>query len=154
MYEMTAAHKTLPFGTWVMVTNLDNGRTVAVRINDRGPFVGQRIIDLSYAAASTIDMVGRGVVPVRLDILDGLATADPLPNPRYFVQVGSFISASNARDLERRLRPKYQDVVVSSYVTASRTYFRVRVKAKDREASLRIAQLLSEDGYNVILFEE
>jgi rare lipoprotein A len=154
MYEMTAAHKTLPFGTWVMVTNLDNGQTVAVRINDRGPFVGQRIIDLSYAAASMIDMVGRGVVPVRLDILDGLATADPPPYPQYFVQVGSFISENNARDLERRLRPKYQDVMVSSYVTASRTYFRVRVKAKDREASLRIAQLLSEDGYNVILFEE
>jgi rare lipoprotein A (peptidoglycan hydrolase) len=66
MFEMTAAHKTLPFGTRLMVTNLNNGKTVAVRINDRGPFVGERIIDLSYAAASMIDMVGVGVGPRRL----------------------------------------------------------------------------------------
>jgi len=154
MYYMTAAHKTLPFGTWVMVTNLNNGRTVAVRINDRGPFVGERIIDLSYAAASVIDMVGPGVVPVKLDILKDLAAPGPLSNPRYCVQVGSFVSEDNARDLERRLRPKFQDVVVSPYASASRTYYRVRVKAKDRDASLRIAQVLSEDGYKVILIEE
>lgn len=154
MYDMTAAHKTLPFGTWVMVTNLNNSRTVAVRINDRGPFVGERIIDLSYAAAAMIDMVGPGVVPVRLDILEDFAAPGPLPNPRYCVQVGSFVYEDNARDLERRLRPKFQDVVVSPYASASRTYYRVRVKAKDRDASLRIAQVLSEDGYKVILIEE
>lgn len=154
MYEMTAAHKTLPFGTRVMVTNLNNGRTVAVRINDRGPFVGERIIDLSYAAASTIDMVGSGIAPVRLDILGNPAATGPLPNPRYFVQVGSFVYEDNARDLERRLRSKFQGVVVSPFASTSRTYYRVRVKAPDRDASLRIAQVLSEDGYKVILLEE
>jgi rare lipoprotein A len=154
MYEMTAAHKTLPFGTRVMVTNLKNGRTVAVRINDRGPFVGERIIDLSYAAASMIDMVGSGVASVRLDILDDSPTRGPLPNPHYYVQVGSFVSEDNARDLERRLQPKFQDVVVSPYASTFRTYYRVRVKAEDRDASLRIAQVLSEDGYKVILIEE
>jgi len=154
MYEMTAAHKTLPFGTRVMVTNLNNGRTVAVRINDRGPFVGERIIDLSYAPASVIDMVGVGVAPVRLDILGGFSTPGPLPNPRYYVQVGSFVSEDNARDLARKLRPKFPDVVVSPYASAFWTYYRVRVKAKDRDARLRIAQVLSEDGYKVILFEE
>ncbi len=154
LYELTAAHKTLPFGTRVRVPNLNNGRTVAVRINDRGPFVGERIIDLSYAAAATIDMVGCGVAPVRLDILGDPATPGPLPNPRYYVQVGSFVYEDNARDLERRLRPKFQNVLVSPFASTSRTYYRVRVKAKDRDASLRIAQVLSEDGYKVILLEE
>lgn len=66
---MTAAHKTLPFGTVVKVTNLRNGKSVKVRINDRGPFVEGRIIDLSKGAAKKIDMVKAGVVPVRLDIV-------------------------------------------------------------------------------------
>jgi rare lipoprotein A len=154
MYDLTAAHKTLPFGTRLMVTNLNNGRTVAVRINDRGPFVGERIIDLSYAAAATIDMVGCGIAPVRLDILKDRAAPGPLQDPRYCVQVGSFVYEDNARDLERRLRPKFRDVVVSPFASTSRTYYRVRVMAKDRDASLRIAQVLSEDGYKVILLEE
>lgn len=66
---MTAAHKTYPFGTVVRVTNLSNGRSVQVRINDRGPFVKNRIIDLSQGAAKKIDMIQAGTVPVRLDIL-------------------------------------------------------------------------------------
>jgi rare lipoprotein A len=154
MFEMTAAHKTLPFGTRLMVTNLNNGKTVAVRINDRGPFVGERIIDLSYAAASMIDMVGVGVAPVRLDILTEGSRAAAPAFPRYSVQVGSFAYEDNARELERRLRAKYPDVVLSPYRSATRTYYRVRVKAKDRDASLRIAQVLSGDGYKVILIEE
>jgi len=66
MYEFTAAHPTLPFGTVVRVKNLRNDRTVVVRINDRGPFRSGRIIDLSYAAAVRLDMIGDGVVPVRV----------------------------------------------------------------------------------------
>jgi len=156
MFDMTAAHKTLPFGTRVMVTNLTNGRSVSVRINDRGPFVGERIIDLSYAAAQMIDMVGPGTAPVRVDILSagGRAAAAAPPMPRYSVQVGAFSYEDNARDLERRLKARFAEVVCAPYASASRTYYRVRVKAKDRDASLRIAQLLSEDGYKVILLEE
>lgn len=69
MYALTAAHKTLPFGTRVRVTNLANGKSVVVKINDRGPFVKGRIIDLSYAAAKKISLVGMGVVKVRLEIV-------------------------------------------------------------------------------------
>ncbi|MCD6288358.1 MAG: septal ring lytic transglycosylase RlpA family protein [Candidatus Hydrogenedentes bacterium] len=69
MYKLTAAHKTLPFGTMVRVTNLRNGRHVVVRITDRGPFVKGRIIDLSYKAAKKLDMVKDGVVPVGINIL-------------------------------------------------------------------------------------
>lgn len=69
MNELTAAHKTLPFGTKVRVTNADNGRSVVVRINDRGPYVGRRIIDLSKAAAESVHMIGSGTAVVVLEII-------------------------------------------------------------------------------------
>lgn len=71
MDELTAAHRTLPFGTRVRVTNLANGRRAVVRINDRGPYKGKRIIDLSYAAARELGMVGRGITRVRLEVVGG-----------------------------------------------------------------------------------
>src|SRR6059036_2213608 len=82
-YELTAAHPSLPLGTRVMVTNLENGRAVQVRVNDRGPFVDGRAIDLSYAAARTIGMVGPGTVRVRIEVLGPttLAAAVPLDAP-------------------------------------------------------------------------
>src|SRR5439155_519477 len=82
-YELTAAHPSLPLGTRVMVTNLENGRAVQVRINDRGPFVGGRAIDLSYAAARTIGMVGPGTVRVRVEVLGSatLVAAAPAAAP-------------------------------------------------------------------------
>ena len=69
MYGMTAAHKKLPFGSIVVVTNLDNQKSVIVRINDRGPFIAGRVIDLSYGAAYLIDMVRAGVVPVKVEVI-------------------------------------------------------------------------------------
>jgi peptidoglycan lytic transglycosylase len=69
MMQLTAAHRTLPLGTRLRVTNLENGRMVRVRVNDRGPYVDGRIVDLSLGAARALDMVERGVVPVRLDII-------------------------------------------------------------------------------------
>ncbi|MBI2991140.1 MAG: septal ring lytic transglycosylase RlpA family protein, partial [Deltaproteobacteria bacterium] len=68
--ELTAAHQTLPLGTRVMVTNLDNGRSAEVTINDRGPFAKGRIVDLSYAAARTLGMIGPGTIPVRIEVID------------------------------------------------------------------------------------
>lgn len=89
--EMTAAHKTLPFGTLVRVTNLDNGKTAVVKINDRGPFVEGRIIDLSRAAADALGMVGIGVARVTLDIV-GFETDKTL----YAIQVGAYGLEPNA----------------------------------------------------------
>jgi len=74
MYNLTAAHPSLPLGTWVRVTNLRNGRTVVVRVNDRGPVVDGRIIDLSYRAASALDMRSTGIQRVRLDIVEPMTT--------------------------------------------------------------------------------
>jgi rare lipoprotein A len=94
---LTAAHKTLPFGTVVRVTHLENGRSVEVRINDRGPFVEGRVIDLSRAAAEAIGMTGEGIAAVELTIVE-----HPEP-PTYRIQVASFSSAGNAERTRARL---------------------------------------------------
>ena len=71
MFQFTAAHRQLPLGTWVRVTNLRNGHSITVRVNDRGPYVGNRIIDLSYGAAQMLELRARGTEKVRLDIVNG-----------------------------------------------------------------------------------
>ena len=95
MYAMTAAHKILPFDTLVEVENLDNGTTVRVRINDRGPFVRGRIIDLTYTAAKQIDMIGPGTAKVRLRVL---GEAD-VETRRFVIQVGAFSDPQTAQEL-------------------------------------------------------
>src|SRR5918994_4144506 len=72
MYELTAAHRSLPFGTKVRVTNCKNGKSVVVRINDRGPYVGRRVIDLSHGAAQAVSMTEAGIAPVKLDVLPSI----------------------------------------------------------------------------------
>lgn len=104
MEQMTAAHRTLPFGTWVRVHDLDNAKSVDVRINDRGPFVDGRIIDLSHAAAQAIGMIGPGTAQVRLEILSLPAVAGAA---RFAVQVGAFQNRDNAERLRREMEAKY-----------------------------------------------
>jgi rare lipoprotein A len=97
MEKMTAAHRTLPFETWVRVENLANGKSVIVRITDRGPFVEGRVIDVSHAAARAIDMIGPGTARVRV-----VVTSPPerLPEAdRFAVQVGSFLDRARADEL-------------------------------------------------------
>jgi rare lipoprotein A len=121
MYAMTAAHKTLPIPSYLQVTNLDNGKSVVVRVNDRGPFHGDRIIDLSYAAASKLGFAKNGTGKVELRAIEPgqspiattLATANPeeitAPSSappvhnQLFLQLGSFISLSNAESLRAQL---------------------------------------------------
>src|SRR5207249_10805817 len=103
MYDLTAAHRTLPFGVRVRVHDLENGQSVEVRINDRGPFIEGRIIDLSYAAAQAIQMVGTGTALVRLEILNPGTIPGPAAEPGvYAVQVGAFKDRSNAERLKAR----------------------------------------------------
>ena len=151
MHDLTAAHRTLPFGTVVEITNILNGRTVTVRINDRGPFVGNRIIDLSYAAARMLDMVGPGTIPIRLEVVK-----EVLPAPagqRFAVQVGAFILRDNAEAMAAKLRPDFPDVAVSLFQTEWQTYYRVRIPAGSRREAHRLADRLSGLGHNVILLE-
>lgn len=93
MYAMTAAHRNAPFGTRVHVTNLDNGKETIVTVNDRGPFVRGRIIDLSKKAAEEIGMMGAGTAKVQLDFLD----RKPITIGTVYIQVGSFESQDNAQ---------------------------------------------------------
>lgn len=129
MYAMTAAHTTLPLPTWVEVTNLTNGKRVVVKVNDRGPFVHNRLIDLSYAAARALDMIGPGTAPVEVraiapppdavrrgEIVASAPAAPPagsapalqpaaaVPVERMFLQVGAFAQPENAERLAARLR--------------------------------------------------
>ncbi len=101
MYKMTAAHPTLPLPSYVRVTNLDNGRSVVVRVNDRGPFHPGRIIDLSYAAAARLDMLATGTARVRVEAVDSEAAA--MDDGLLFLQVGAFAEQRNAQRLQRKL---------------------------------------------------
>jgi len=106
MEKLTAAHRTLPFGTWVRVTNLKNDRTVEVRIIDRGPFVDGRIIDVSHAAAQALELIGPGVAPVRLDII---STPETLPRAEtlFAVQAGAFQDKDRAERLRTSMEQEY-----------------------------------------------
>ncbi len=156
MYGISAAHRTLPLGTIVEVTNLRNGRTVKVVINDRGPFVAGRIIDLSYGAARRLDMVDDGVVPVRLEVLG----RDPAyirkvkvldsGSGGFIVQVGAFLDPSNAERLKRVLTWSYRDVYIERVMVDGRIYYRVRVGSYEEKASaLEVGRRLAQEGYPV-----
>jgi len=104
METLVAAHRTLPFNTWVRVMNASNSKTVDVRIIDRGPFVAGRIIDLSHAAARSIDLLGPGVGPVRLEVIRLPQTMEPAI---FAVQVGAFRSRDNADRLRDAMAALY-----------------------------------------------
>jgi peptidoglycan lytic transglycosylase len=123
MHQFTAAHRTLPFNCVVRVTNLDNGKQTEVRINDRGPFVANRIIDLSLSAAQAIEMVGPGTAHVRLDIVSG-----PNPQAGFFgVQIGAFRVEENAEKLKEQLETSYSPVSIATFDSPNGTFYRVRV---------------------------
>ncbi|MDD3627424.1 MAG: septal ring lytic transglycosylase RlpA family protein [bacterium] len=107
MYAFTAAHKTLPFNTRVLVVNQNNKKKVIVRINDRGPYVGERIIDLSYAAADKIGMTNSGVAPVKLFIIKE-TSGDK--EAKYFIQLGAFEKRQNAIKLREKVSKHTKNV--------------------------------------------
>ena len=156
MYGMTAAHRTLPLPAYVRVTNLQNGRSVVVRVNDRGPFVGNRIIDLSYTAAAKLDMLRNGTAMVEIRTIDPTAPPPAAPLtivpaaqaapaapasvaaqagssaaatvPPLFVQAGAFADPANAERLAERLRGgNMGKVFVRDDQIAGRRMYRVRI---------------------------
>jgi rare lipoprotein A len=146
MNKLTAAHRTLPFDTVVRVTNLSNGKFTVVRITDRGPFVDNRIIDLSMAAAREIDSVGLGVVPVRLEIVS--ARIDP-SSGFFTVQVGAFRDLSNAERLRQRLNAAYSPIFIQKYDSPDGLFYRVRVgKVPGEDAAHQFGeQLRNREGF-------
>lgn len=148
--QLTAAHRTLPFNTMVRVTNKTNGLQVDVRINDRGPFVKGRVIDLSLLAAKQIDLVGPGVAPVRLTVLkEGEFTKTPiqpapvLPAP-FAVQVAAFENEKKAEELRKKLEKKYTGVTVEP-TSSDKVLYRVRIGEPDMETANKIAAELRSD---------
>ncbi|MFY9752677.1 MAG: septal ring lytic transglycosylase RlpA family protein [Candidatus Acidiferrales bacterium] len=131
MHTFTAAHRTLPFGSIVRVTNLRNGMQTEVRINDRGPFVANRIIDLSQAAAQAIEMIGTGTSQVRLEVVSG-------PNPQigfFAVQVGAFLKEENADRLKSQLEATHPPISIAKFEAPNGTFYRVRVGRIPSEAA-------------------
>ena len=141
MYKLTAAHRTLPFETMVRVTNLNNGKSTVVRITDRGPFVDNRIIDLSFAAAQEVDSVGPGVVPVRVEVLGGVD-----PTAGFFtVQVGAFRDPGNAERLRDRLSTSYSPILIQQYDSPDGIFYRVRVgRISGEDAAYHFGQQLHD----------
>jgi rare lipoprotein A len=135
---LTAAHRTLPFNTLVRVTNKTNGREVDVRINDRGPFIDGRVIDLSLRAAREIDLVRPGIVPVKLKVLRVAEVERPAA---FVVQVGAFENERAAEDLKHRLEKKYSGVTIQT-VSTEKTLYRVRIGRPDMAAANQLASEL------------
>ena len=166
MYAVTAAHKTLPLGTYVRVRNLENNRTVEVRINDRGPFVRGRIIDLSYIAAKDIGIVGPGTARVEVVALGTPATTDGGSSRSYVqgdyfsgnftYQIGAFVNRENAEKQKRKLAEKYRNAHIKVFDRGDQVFYRVRVgKFKTLEDAVKHELILIEDGYsNAILIAE
>lgn len=139
MYAMTAAHKTLPFGTYVSVRNLENGRRAEVRINDRGPFARSRIIDLSYAAAKKLGVVGPGTADVEIIALDSPTPSNAFAKDdrsniqkdyyqgNFTIQIGAFSKWENADRLKKILARSYRNAHITAYYDGYDTFYRVRV---------------------------
>lgn len=139
MHAHTAAHKTLPFNTVVRVTHLGTGAATEVRINDRGPFVGDRIIDLSMAAGRDLDMVRTGIAEVRVEVV---RPGDPAA-AAYVVQVASFRESGNARALQERLRR----AGFAAELQQSGAYIRVVIPGLDAGTAVQVQQRLRERGF-------
>ncbi|HEX9786991.1 MAG TPA: septal ring lytic transglycosylase RlpA family protein [Candidatus Binatia bacterium] len=153
--DLTAAHQTLPLGTRVMVTNLENGRTTEVTINDRGPFAKGRVIDLSYSAAQAIHMVGPGTALVRVDVLDSPVKIEVIRAALdYTLQLGSFTQLENAQHLRNRLAQSFPDVVIAPLQSKDATYYRVHLGTfSSRTDAEERAHQVSQAGYSVIIME-
>lgn len=152
-HGLTAAHPSLPLGTVTRVTNLDTGHAVDVRINDRGPFVKGRAIDLSYAAASKIGVVGPGTAPVRIDVIE--RPPGGYSRVAYCVQVGSFSEQQKADALRANLAPRYGDVYISPVRSRADLFYRVRVGPyPERSQAEQHALELTRVGLSAIVTEE
>lgn len=137
MYAMTAAHRTLPLPSYVRVRNVANGRTIVVRVNDRGPFSKNRIIDLSYVAALKLGVVASGTALVEVEaiteespsqVVGAPVTTAEFTQSRWYVQAGAFASQANALSLRNRLlRAGFTPVLIQPSAAPDATLYRVRV---------------------------
>jgi rare lipoprotein A len=160
MYDMTAAHKTLPFDTYVSVRNIKNSQTIVVRINDRGPFARGRVIDLSYSGAKELGIVGPGTSDVEIvalagpgepDMADGKTTSYPVTDlyqGNFTVQIAAFGELKNAEKLQKELARTYQHVYITPCSNGSGTFYRVKVGRYPNLAQAnRFESILIQKGF-------
>jgi rare lipoprotein A len=161
MYAMTAAHKTLPLGTHVKVSNLKNGRSIIVRVNDRGPFVSGRVIDLSCKAAQELGTYQTGLSQVRVEAVQvaseehvGRNTywrVEPVPALRYgnfTIQIGSFREPDNADRLRERMSGRYKETQICLFAYQGAQFYRVQVGSyRDLLAAQQELENLRRSGF-------
>ena len=159
MYKLTAAHKKLPLGTYVKVTNLSNGKSVIVKINDRGPYVKGRIIDLSYAAAKKIGMVKKGVQKVKIEAISYPYYIKKYKNifayrKIYSIQVGSFRIKNNAKIIMSSLRKFTRNVFYRKVKINGKLYYRVYAGRFNRKYSAKVLlNKLMRNGFDGFIVE-
>lgn len=158
MYAMTAAHREFPFGTKLRITNPDNNESVVVTVNDRGPFVDGRDIDLSYGAAKEIGLIGKGISNVFMEYLGRdvsyVKEVSFISSSKGIltIQVGSFIEEENAKRLKMALELKYDNVYITTAYIDSKRFYRVRIgEFKDRDSAYSFAQRLAYEGYSTFI---
>ena len=142
MHGISAAHRTLPFGTVVRVTNLENYRTITAPVTDRGPFLRSQVLDLSYGAAQELGFVEQGTVQVRVE------TDGPVPKDgTWTVLAATFAEEENARVLKYRLSHRYEVVSIAPFTNNIGTFYRVRVgNYPSEDKAERIAAKLTLEG--------
>ena len=156
-HDLTAAHQTLPLGTRVLVTNLDNGRSIEVLINDRGPFAKGRIIDLSFAAGEALGMIRPGTIRVRIEVVESGADKITLIRDSldYTLQLGSFSVLENARQLRDLVAKDFSEVAIVPRHVSGSTYYRVQLgKFSSRATAEEQARRLTQAGYPVVILEK
>ncbi|MFN2355386.1 MAG: septal ring lytic transglycosylase RlpA family protein [Desulfopila sp.] len=153
MYAQTAAHKILPINTMLLVKNLDNGRQTVVRINDRGPFVRGRILDLSYSSAKKLGIIRKGTGRVRITALAAArnspkAQKSHFNTGQFYVQVGAFLHHENALRLQRRFTATGHNAVIQKLTRPNRIFYRVQVYTGTRlHMARRAEKALLAKGY-------
>jgi rare lipoprotein A len=141
MYALSAAHRTLPFGTIIRVTNLDNLKSVNVKISDRGPFIKSRVLDVSFGAAKELDFVAQGTARVKIETLEAVRVPS-----LYTVQAAIFAEEENARLLKDRIHKKFEGVSIVPFETNLTRFFRVLVGsyASEEQADHAASKLMLE----------
>ena len=160
MYAMTAAHKTLPMNTWVRVHNLKNNRQIVVRINDRGPFVAGRIIDLSYTGANRIGIIGPGTGRVKVTALGQATSFSKKTNTptafkpvnywkgNFTIQVGAFQVKTNAQKYRYKLSKTYQNAHISTFRNNRGAFYRVRIgRFTNLKDAIRFSENMIAQGF-------
>ena len=154
LYQPSAAHKTLPIPSYARVTNLDNGKSIVVRVNDRGPFHSDRIIDLSYAAAVKLGYMEQGTARVEVEVMEVVGVEDrrdPIYGNYRYLQLGAFGREASAHDLAAQLKPLLTaEVFVSPVESDGGLLYRVRVGPVDDKTHLvAVQQQLQDGGYDI-----